>query len=111
MDVCIKAVTFLFPLRHQNILRVSKVEACDRVTNVGWTRRAKPDCSKGTAASKAKEDILLLFYKLTFTLCLVNQHSVSVQCLALLFLKYIRDKKDNAVLVFMLANFLHDVHV
>ncbi len=55
-DVCIKVVTFLFPLRHRNILRASKVEACHRVANVGCTRRAKSDCSKGKAPSKAKEE-------------------------------------------------------
>ena len=57
-DVCIEVVKFLFLLRHQNILRVScsKVEACHRVANAGWTSRAKPDCSKGKAPNKAEED-------------------------------------------------------
>lgn len=56
-DVCNNVVTFLFPLRHQIILRVSKLETCHRVAHVG---RAKSDCSKGNApsrsVSRAKEE-------------------------------------------------------
>ena len=56
MDVCIKVVTFLFLLRYQIILRVSKVEACHRVANVGWKGRAKSVGSKGNAPSRANEE-------------------------------------------------------
>lgn len=50
MGVC-KVVSV--PLTHQ---RVSKVEACHRVANVGWTHRAKSGCSKGKEPRKAKEE-------------------------------------------------------